>query len=222
MADDTAFAAPQNLPEAAEAEPNEADSTAAEPLDGELTEAEPPEAEPIEAPAIDPASIQASVPAVEPSTPPEPAVVASGGADQGVTEVAPAQPQPDAVVAATLEVPALGTSSSALPADGGGEWHLLTSQVRAWLDSGELQRIWSQVRTPLTATAALIGLIVVLRIYAALLGAIDSLPLVPGLLELVGVIWLARRGLPKLVRTSERQQLIDALSQRWQAFRGQR
>ena len=66
----------------------------------------------------------------------------------------------------------------------------------------------------------LIALLVVLRVYSALLGAIESLPLVPGLLELVGVIWLVRKGVPKLVRNSEREQLISGLRQRWQSFLG--
>lgn len=134
-----------------------------------------------------------------------------------------AQPEVATVVAATLEVPPLPIGAGGGEQGGdGGEWDLLTTKLRTWLASGELQRLWAQTRTPLSAAAALITLLVVLRIYTALLGAIEGLPLVPGLLELVGVIWLARHGMPRLVRTSERQQLIDALNQRWQAFRGQR
>jgi hypothetical protein len=127
------------------------------------------------------------------------------------------------VVAATLEVPPLAAPSAAgagAEAGEGGEWELLTGQVRAWLESGQLQKLWAQARTPLTALAALIALLVVLRVYSALLGALDSLPLVPGLLELVGVIWLVTKGVPKLVRNSEREQLIGGLRQRWQSFIG--
>lgn len=125
------------------------------------------------------------------------------------------------VVAATIEVPPLAAPPAAdAPAGEGGEWELLTGQVRAWLESGQLEKLWAQARTPVTALAALIALLVVLRVYSALLGAIDSLPLVPGLLELVGVIWLVRKGVPKLVRNSEREQLISGLRQRWQSFLG--
>jgi hypothetical protein len=128
------------------------------------------------------------------------------------------------VVAATIEVPPLAATPAADAPAGeggeGGEWELLTGQVRAWLESGQLQKLWAQARTPVTALAALIALLVVLRVYSALLGAIDSLPLVPGLLELVGVIWLVRKGVPKLVRNSEREQLISGLRQRWQSFLG--
>jgi hypothetical protein len=65
-----------------------------------------------------------------------------------------------------------------------------------------------------------VGVLLVLRIYSALLGALDSLPLVPGLLELAGVVWVVRFGVPKLLRSSERERLLGGLNQRWKAFRG--
>jgi len=140
-----------------------------------------------------------------PSTPaePEPAPAAEPPAPAPAPE-----PEPEAapaVVAATLEVPPL-----------------LTGKVRQWLASGQLQNLWAQARTPLTALAVLTGLIVVLRIYSALLAAIDSVPLASGLLELTGVLWLARYGLPRLVRSQERQHLISTVRQRWETFFGRR
>lgn len=156
-----------------------------------------------------------------PSTPaePEPAPAAEPPAPA-------AAPEPEAapaVVAATLEVPPLPGSSTGQPPSGeGGEWELLTGKVRQWLASGQLQNLWAQARTPLTALAVLTGLIVVLRIYSALLAAIDSVPLASGLLELTGVLWLARYGLPRLVRSQERQQLISTVRQRWETFFGRR
>jgi hypothetical protein len=83
-----------------------------------------------------------------------------------------------------------------------------------------MQQIWSQARNPLTALAALVALLVVLRIYSALVGALESLPLVPGLLELAGLIWLVRYGLPKLVRSRDRQQLLDGIKDRRKDFLG--
>lgn len=158
-----------------------------------------------------------------PSTPaePEPAPAAEPPAPAPAPE-----PEPEAapaVVAATLEVPPLPGSSTGQPPSGeGGEWELLTGKVRQWLASGQLQNLWAQARTPLTALAVLTGLIVVLRIYSALLAAIDSVPLASGLLELTGVLWLARYGLPRLVRSQERQQLISTVRQRWETFFGRR
>ena len=49
---------------------------------------------------------------------------------------------------------------------------------------------------------------------------IDSFPLAPGLLELVGGIAVVRFGLVKLVRSQERRALIEGLQQRWKAFQG--
>jgi hypothetical protein len=68
--------------------------------------------------------------------------------------------------------------------------------------------------------AGLIALLVVLQIYGALLAVINSFPLAPGLLELVGVIAVVRFGLVKLVRSQERRALIEGLQQRWKAFQG--
>jgi hypothetical protein len=132
-------------------------------------------------------------------------------------------------VAATLNVAASSAPLAAQAdpaADGpnsgdGGEWELLLQKVREWLNQGQLQSLWAQARKPVTLVAYLLGLLLILRIYGALLGALDSLPLVPGLLELAGVVWMVRFGVPKLLRTSEREAMLDGLSKRWKAFRGQ-
>jgi hypothetical protein len=131
-------------------------------------------------------------------------------------------------VAATLNVAASSAPLAAQAdpaADGpnsgdGGEWELLLQKVREWLNQGQLQSLWAQARKPVTLVAYLLGLLLILRIYGALLGALDSLPLVPGLLELAGVVWMVRFGVPKLLRTSEREAMLGGLSKRWKAFRG--
>lgn len=129
------------------------------------------------------------------------------------------QPTSQPTVASTITLP-----PSAPPAaneDGeGGEWELLMSKVRDWFASGEAAALWSQARTPLLALAALIVILMVLRVYGALIGALEGIPLLPGLLELVGVIWILRFGVPRLVRSSDRQALVDGLRSRWQAFLG--
>jgi hypothetical protein len=102
----------------------------------------------------------------------------------------------------------------------GGEWELLVGKVRTWLSGGQPATIWSRVRPTLPALAALVGALLVLRVYGALLTAINTIPLLPGLLELVAVVWLVQNGAPRLIRRQERQQLLDQLSRRWQAFRG--
>jgi len=57
-------------------------------------------------------------------------------------------------------------------------------------------------------------------VYGSLMAVLDSLPLVPGLLELVGVFVVARFSLTRLVRSEERKAVFSGLQQRWQAFRG--
>jgi hypothetical protein len=139
-------------------------------------------------------------------------------AEQAVAQAAPPEPS----VAATLEIPARSVSSESEPQSGeGGEWELLLAKLRQWLDQNELQNLWVQARRPVTLLAALVGLLLVLRVYSAILSALGSLPLVPGLLELAGVVWVVRYGIPKMLRSSERDRLLGGLGQSWKAFRGE-
>ena len=141
--------------------------------------------------------------------------------------VAPeAQPNPEPAnafipqVASTTDVPA---SAAAASSEGeGGEWELLVEKVKQWISSGQLQQQWETARTPITLLAGLIAVLVVLRIYSSLLGVLESLPLLPGLLELVGVISVVRFSLTRLVKSSDRHEVIDGLKQRWRSFRGNR
>jgi hypothetical protein len=155
---------------------------------------------------------------------------------EALTEVTPEAPEPaqdlqpaqadEPQVASTVEVPAtpatplVPVSVEAPSAGEGGEWDLLVSKVQAWLASGQLQQQWQTARTPLSLLAGLIALLLVLRIYGALLAVLDSIPLLPGLLELAGLIAVIQFGLTRLVRSTDRRQVIDGLRQRWQSFRG--
>jgi hypothetical protein len=134
----------------------------------------------------------------------------------------PAQPgetpfatPPIPAVAATLHAPAI----EAEPAQG-GEWDLLVGKAQDWIGSGQLQDTLRRYLTPLKLLGVLLGVVVVLRLYGALLGAIESLPLVPGLLELAGLVWLASFSFSNLVRSGDRRQLLETLEQRWRSFRG--
>jgi hypothetical protein len=94
------------------------------------------------------------------------------------------------------------------------------SKVQNWLASGQLQQQWQAARTPISLLAGLIALLLVLRIYGALLAVLDSIPLLPGLMELAGLIAVVQFTLTKMVRSSDRRQVIDGVRQRWQSFRG--
>jgi hypothetical protein len=145
--------------------------------------------------------------------------------DGAVQQPAPEAAPPEPSIAATLVIEASPSQGSpndeAEPQSGeGGEWDLLLGKLRQWLDQNELNNLWAQARKPVTILAGLVGLLLVVRVYSAVLGALDSLPLVPGLLELAGVVWTVRYGIPKLLRSSERERLLGGLSQSWKAFRG--
>lgn len=188
------------------------------------------------------ASIELSINPITPTAPTEPAasspaatnaVASESAAPPAVEPAAAAFPAPTQVpaaaaapeptyepqLAAIVEIPAQDTGESR---DGteGGEWELLVNQVRDWLNSLKLQETFQELRRPLTLLGWLVGLIVVLRVYAAVIGTLDHLPLVPGLLELVGVIALVRFAATNLVRSQERQALLQQLRDRWTAFRG--
>ena len=119
-------------------------------------------------------------------------------------------------VAATITVPPL-------PADAvgdGGEWDLLMDKLRAWLDGAGLQDRWNALGGPLRMIGLLLAAVVLLRLYSALLETLGDLPLLPRLLQLVGLVTLTRFALTRLVRSSERERILSIWSQRWNDFRG--
>jgi hypothetical protein len=122
-----------------------------------------------------------------------------------------------------LPVPGPGVSHVLeIPADPqqGGEWQLLVAKLQAWWASGDLQSLWLRSRRPLTLLVGLLVALAVLQVGSALLDAVASVPLLPGLLELVGLVWVLRHGLPRLLRSQDRERLLSDLNQRWRAFRG--
>ena len=141
----------------------------------------------------------------------------------------PAKPEPTSeppaptdipTVASTLEVPASPQLATPAADQDGGEWELLVEKVRTWISSGQLQEQWQSARTPLSLLAGLIAVLLVLRVYSAVLGVLDSIPLLPGLLELAGLVAMVQFSLTRLVRSNDRREVIEGLKQRWQSFRG--
>ncbi len=166
-------------------------------------------------------------PVATPEAEPEPVPVSAGfeplaeaDGETPAPEPVPAPvSEPEPGITATLEVPPL--EGSAEPGgEGGGEFDLLLQKIRDWLGSGELQAQWQRFRGPLKGLAILIGVVLLLRVYASLIGTLDSLPLVGGLLELVGLIAAVRFTATRLVRKSDRDQVFADWSRRWNDFRG--
>jgi len=132
----------------------------------------------------------------------------------------PPAPTDIPTVASTLEVPASPQLATPAADQDGGEWELLVEKVRNWISSGQLQEQWQSARTPLSLLAGLIAVLLVLRVYSAVLGVLDSIPLLPGLLELAGLVAVVQFSLTRLVRSNDRREVIEGLKQRWQSFRG--
>jgi hypothetical protein len=168
--------------------------------------AEPP-------PAPEPPS--ATEPPPEPAQPepsPEPTVAAREVSVAAAMPPSPPQPQ-RAGIAATLVVPPLEPGE-------GGEWDLLVGKVRAWFDGADLQARWESIGGPVRAVGLLLAALVLLRIYTALLDTLGELPLLPRLLQLVGLVAVLRFAVTRLVRTSERERILGDWHQRWNDFRG--
>ena len=213
------------MADAAAPQPDAEQQPEHEALETSASEAAPDLSEPIAAESDAPADVIQAEPIAEVVEEKQEEVTPVPAA---VLEEPPAAPEPEPEpanvwtpqVASTTDVPA---SPAAVSSEGeGGEWELLVEKVKQWIASGQLQQQWETARTPITLLAGLIAVLVVLRIYSSLLGVLESLPLLPGLLELVGVISVVRFSLTRLVKSSDRHEVIDGLKQRWSSFRGNR
>ncbi len=166
-----------------------------------------------DAPGEAPTDTSAGAPPEAEPAPAAPAPEAPPAAPAPVSE--PAEPG----IAATLDIPAQ-EGSAGEGGEGGGEFELLLQKIQDWFNSGELQAQWQRLRGPLRGLAILVGIVLLLRVYASLVGTLDSLPLVGGLLELVGLITLTRFSITRLVRRSDREQVFAEWRRRWNDFRG--
>ncbi|MFN9871305.1 MAG: CAAD domain-containing protein [Cyanobacteriota bacterium] len=213
--------------EAAEAQDSLGVAPAAEPeitTEAELLVEAEILAEPMEALEVQetnpaPAAEEAAAPTPSAaSTPPEPVTPAEPEPQPEPAPVAPAPATP--AIAATLEAPPLAAGSTGTGPEEGGEWDLLLGKVRTFLDSDALHAWWERLGGPLRAAGLLFALVLVLRLYGALLATVGDLPLLPRLLQLAGLIAVLRFGLTRLVRTEDRQAVLNDWKERWQRFRG--
>ena len=136
---------------------------------------------------------------------------------------APAPERPSSTeptIAASIPVPPLVLSRSAEAGAPGGEWELLVAKVNAWLQTGELQKLWNNLRGPLKGVALLVLLAMALKVYGAVVGTIDAIPVVNGLLELIGLIALGRFSTRRLLRSKDRSVLLEDWGRRWHEFSG--
>jgi hypothetical protein len=124
-------------------------------------------------------------------------------------------------VATTLEVPPLAAAEAgAAVGSEGGEWDLLLAKVKDWLEQADLPGQWDRLGGPLRGLGLLLGLLLVVKLYVALLDTLDDLLLVPRLLQLVGLIAVLRFSVNRLTRRSDRTVILEDWKRRWDAFRG--
>ena len=125
------------------------------------------------------------------------------------------EPTPDPVIASTVSIPAQESSDQ-----DGGEWDLLVGKVKAWLEQNDFGELWAKAQLPLRLIGGLIVFTLAARVYSGVLNTIDSLPLVPGLLELAGLIWLVNFALRNLIRNSDRDTFIKGVRSTWTRVTG--
>ena len=196
-------------------------------LEAPVVEAPVVEAPVVEAPVVEPPPLEPLVEvetlaveveslAVEVTAPP---VVSEPVAPEPVVSE-PVAPEPgiggEPAIATTLEVPPLPGAA----AGEGGEFDLLIGKLRAWLEEADLAGQWQKLRGPLKGVALLVALILALRLYARVVGALDSIPVISGLLELTGLLYALWFSATRLVRTQERDRVFADWKNRWQAFSG--
>ena len=199
---------PGQSPEEAPVEPAVA-SPAPTPAPPE--EAKEPEAAIAKA-AAEPEATPAPAP-VAPS-PLAPTPVAAAEPDAAAVEVP--EPAPTPTIATTLEIPA---APGATPADG-GEFDLLVEKLRTWFKEADIGGHWQKLQGPLKGFALLLVAVLALRLYARVVGTLDGIPILSGLLELTGLVYLIWFSSTRLVRTSERERVLAEWKQRWRSFSG--
>lgn len=150
----------------------------------------------------------------EPEAEATPAAVASYGSPEVGSVGEP-------TVATTLEVPPLPTGlTSQVNGEEGGEFDLLIGKVTNWFEQADLSGQWDRLSGPLRGLGLLLGGLLVIKLYVALLDTLDDVPLLPRLLQLVGLIALTNFSVTRLTRSSERKVILEDWKRRWDAFRG--
>jgi CAAD domains of cyanobacterial aminoacyl-tRNA synthetase len=127
------------------------------------------------------------------------------------------EPTPVTAILETVELPAAAGAGGGVT---GGEWQELLDRLNGWLGDGRVSEIWQQSQRPLKALGAALALLLVLRLLGSVLGALDGVPMLPRLLQLVGLIWLGLYSSRHLVRSDSRQQLLARLDGLWASVVG--
>ena len=96
----------------------------------------------------------------------------------------------------------------------------IEAEVSDHVEEVNMAEIWTKAQLPLRVVGGLIVLSLVATVYSGVLSTINSIPLVPGLLELAGVIWLVNFALRNLIRNSDRDNFIKGARSTWTRVTG--
>ena len=195
---------------------------AASPQPEETPSPEPSDTTPATTAAEEP-SVDIEAPAAEPvAAAPEPEPV-----EAKAPEPAPAAPSPEPAPAKTeAPKPSAISSTVNVPADPdasngeGGEFQLLLAKLNEQLGGIDLGKIWEQSKQPLKLVGLALVVIFSLQLLGAVLGTLDHIPMLPRLLQLVGLIWLSLFASQRLLRSDERKKMIDAVTSTWKDITG--
>ena len=155
---------------------------------------------------------EASTPTGETVVTPQPAVPAA--------PVVPSEPVAPPATAAILETVELPAATDDAGAQTGGEWQELLDRLNGWLGDSQVGELWQQSQRPLKLLGVGLALLLVLRLVGSLLGTLDGVPMLPRLLQLVGLIWLGLYSSRHLVRSDSRQQLLTRVDGIWASVVG--
>ena len=161
---------------------------------------------------------EAEIPGSEPTPTPEP--IPAPTPEPEPTPTPTPAPTADPVIASTVSIPAQESNDNDGSQSDGGEWELLVGKVKDWLDQSDLAELWTKAQLPLRVIGGLIVFSLVSTVYSGVLNTINSIPLVPGLLELAGVIWLVNFALRNLIRNSDRDNFIKGVRSTWSRVTG--
>jgi len=118
-------------------------------------------------------------------------------------------------IGSRVEVPPLGGERAE-----GGEWDLLSGKLRDWFYRNDLGGQWDRLGGPLRASGLLLAGLILIKLYEALIDTLDDIPLLPRLLQLVGLLYLLNFGLTHLIKSQDRENLYQVWKKRWHDFTG--
>jgi len=127
-------------------------------------------------------------------------------------------------IVSSVEMPGTGSDPEAGASDGEAtprqDLQGLIDKLLTWWKEARIDESLSLARQPAQLVIGAIVLLLVLRLYSAAVKLIESLPVVSGLLELVGLVAAVRFSATRLLRQADREQVRDEIITRWRSFWG--